>query len=119
MVALFGLLQRMTMSTFDSTDYNQTNAAKEPIGKKIGYALVGFDCMGCGQEIEAEEYRFDEIAESVDGGAPKCIDCHPKDHTECVDCNDPVLAEPDRLCPRCNRCWNAHMDLGSGNRGNE
>ena len=92
---------------------------KRFIGKQVGYALAEFDCTGCGRIISMRQFRFKKIVETVDGGAPKCVDCHPKEYTECIECEEPILVEPDRLCPRCNRCWNAHMGLGSGNRGNE
>ena len=105
-------LQHMIMSTFISNSPPKAEkeriAQKRHVAKQIAYALVGFDCTTCRQEILPWEYRFAEIVKSVDRGNPKCLGCHEKEYTLCGECSAQILIEPGErhLCGACRDFFN-------------
>ena len=92
------------MQTFNSDNYNLTDEEKERIAKKKqAYRREGFDCIKRGLPILPQEYRFEEVTESINRDVPLCPRCHSKNCTECFECNAPILIDPSErhLCEGC------------------
>jgi Zn finger protein HypA/HybF involved in hydrogenase expression len=98
------------MHSFNSTNYSLTDEEEERIAKKkeSAYRREGFGCTKCGLSILPQEYRFEEVINSIERTMPLCPRCHSKNYTECFECNEPILIDPSErhLCEGCREFYN-------------